>query len=72
MKTTWSVLILYENDDARQEAVHLCDQLVQRFWSRHEFDFSWWPFEQLREEAAAHEAGPVRRRRRKPDEPYNR
>jgi hypothetical protein len=57
MKTTWSVLILYENDEVRQEAVHFCDRLVQRFWSRHEFDFSWLPFLQLRDASAGPEAG---------------
>jgi len=57
MKTTWSVLILYENDAARQEAVQFCDRLVQRFWARHEFDFSWWPILQLKEPGSGPEAG---------------
>ncbi|HVV00921.1 MAG TPA: hypothetical protein VHH88_06130 [Verrucomicrobiae bacterium] len=56
MKTTWSVVILHEDDATRAEAVEFCDRLVQRFWSSHEFDFSWWPFSKLRAGPDASEA----------------
>jgi hypothetical protein len=42
MKGTWSVVVIYENEEARDAAVQFCDRLVERFWSQCEFDVSWW------------------------------
>jgi hypothetical protein len=55
-KAAWSVLVAYEDAAAREQAVNFCDQLVQRFWTRFEFDVSWWSFDMLQQETAATEA----------------
>jgi hypothetical protein len=56
MKTTCSVVVLYEDPPVREIAVDFCDHLVRRFWDKCGFEVSWWSFAQLRELAAAREA----------------
>jgi hypothetical protein len=55
-KAVWSVVVVYEDPAARQQAMDFCDQLVNRFWARFEFDVSWWSFGMLQQEPAATEA----------------
>jgi hypothetical protein len=55
-KAAWSVVVVYEDATARERAVDFCDQLVQRFWARFEFDVGWWSFGMLQQEPAATEA----------------
>jgi len=52
-RTAWSVLVIYEDAASREQAVDFCDQLVKRFWTRFEFDVSWWSFDLLRQELMA-------------------
>ena len=58
MKATWSVVILFEDTNTRQKAVEFCDQLVERFWSRCEFQMTWMSFSALADPAAARDAYP--------------
>lgn len=44
---TWSVTVLYDRPEARQCATRACDRLLQRFWSRIEFDLTWWSLQEL-------------------------
>ncbi len=55
-KATRPVVVIYEDDVAREAAVTFCDQLVQRFWSLCGFDISWWSFQLLAEGRASQEA----------------
>ena len=41
-KETWTVVVVYEDTTTRERAMAVCDQLVKRFWSKVEFEFSWW------------------------------
>jgi hypothetical protein len=43
------VLVLFDDDAARKEAVKLCDGLIHRFWQDHEFEVSWCSFGSLRD-----------------------
>ena len=54
-RTAWSVLVIYEDVASREQAVDFCDQLVKRFWTRFEFDVSWWSFDLLQQEPVATE-----------------
>ena len=56
MKATWSVAVVYEDEQTREAAVDFCDHLVERFWAKGGFDVSWWSFSQLREPLSAREA----------------
>jgi hypothetical protein len=56
VKTAWSVVVIYEDITAREQAVDFCDQLVRRFWARFEFDVSWWSFALLEKATVALEA----------------
>src|SRR4051794_19309588 len=56
MKTVWSVVIVHEDKATREAAVKFCDCLVERFWSQHEFELSWWSFAQLDESSGFKEA----------------
>ena len=47
---------MYEDAAARERAVTFCDQLVSRFWTKCDFDVSWWPFALLDQAMAAKEA----------------
>jgi hypothetical protein len=55
-KAAWSVVVVYEDSAGREQAVDFCDQLVQRFLARFEFDVSWWSFGLLQKDAVAMEA----------------
>jgi hypothetical protein len=55
-KATWSVVVVYEDAAARERAVDFCDQLVERFWAKCDFEVSWWPFATLEETSSAEEA----------------
>ena len=55
-KASWSVLVIYEDDAACDRAVGFCDQLVDRFWAKCDFEVSWWPFTLLKETVSAREA----------------
>lgn len=56
MNAKWSVLALYQDVAARQEAVKFCDLLVQRFWPQTSFDLDWREWENLHDSAAAQQA----------------
>ncbi len=49
----WSVLVLYDDAATRQQALKVCDHLVQNFWSGIEFEFHWWRTDFLEEAAMA-------------------
>jgi hypothetical protein len=55
-KATWSVVVVYEDAAAREQAVTFCDQLVGRFWEKCEFDVSWWSFALLEQPPATEES----------------
>jgi hypothetical protein len=55
VKSTWSVLVLYENAQAREEAVEFCDQLVERFWAKFGFNVDWCSFEALEDRKSSEE-----------------
>ena len=55
-KADWSVAVVYEDSAARERAVDFCDQLVQRFWGRFEFEVNWWSFQALQEHGMALDA----------------
>ncbi|MCS7091104.1 MAG: hypothetical protein RMN51_10035 [Verrucomicrobiota bacterium] len=44
---TWWITVLYDCAEARQCAARACDSLLRRFWSRIEFDLTWWAFQEL-------------------------
>jgi hypothetical protein len=46
-KSTSPVLVLFENDAARNQAVKFCDELIHRFWSQHEIEVTWCSFGSL-------------------------
>jgi hypothetical protein len=56
MKATWSVVMVYEDNEAREAALAFCDRLVERFWKQFGFDTSWWSFEMLQEADGARTA----------------
>jgi hypothetical protein len=56
-KATNSVLVIYQDDQAREEAVKFCDDLIERFWADYEFDVNWWSFDLLQEARMARDAG---------------
>jgi hypothetical protein len=56
MKTTSSVVVVYEGEMTREVAVSFCDHLVERFWNRCGFDVSWWSFGQLESQRSALQA----------------
>jgi hypothetical protein len=49
----WSVVVVYEDTDLRQQAVNFCNSLVDRFWQRQSFELNWWSFSQLGESHTA-------------------
>ena len=55
-KRTWSVVVIYEDAAAREEAVKFCDLLIERFWASYGFEVGWWSFASLEDEGAAREA----------------
>jgi hypothetical protein len=56
MKTTLSVVVVYEDTATRERAIQYCDTLVEKFWSQCGFEVSWCSAEALREEEEAREA----------------
>lgn len=56
MKSTWSVVAVYESSEERKTAMEFCDRLVERFWSRFSFEISWLSYEKLVEQAHAEAA----------------
>jgi hypothetical protein len=52
IKTAAQVVIVYEDNGTRDEALKFFDQLVKRFWSRCEFDLAWVSFSDLDSEAS--------------------
>jgi hypothetical protein len=56
VKSTWSVVVVFENADARETAVSFCDSLVKRFWTRCGFDVAWWSYDLLNDSAPAESA----------------
>jgi hypothetical protein len=46
------ILVICENNDCRADAVSFCDRLVQRFWSKCEFDMQWLSFGDLDDQSA--------------------
>ena len=55
-KETWPVVVVYEDNRAREEAVRFCDELVKRYWASHDFEVSWCSFETLGETVPALDA----------------
>ena len=55
-KPAWCVVVVYEDDAARERAVAFCDQLVGRYWAQLEFNVGWWSFAQLEEASIAKDA----------------
>lgn len=49
VKSTWSVLVVYENEQTREAAVSFCDRLVERFWAKCGFDVNWCSHDDLEE-----------------------
>jgi hypothetical protein len=47
MKTSSPIIVIYENNECRGDAVSFCDSLVKRFWSTCEFDITWLSFADL-------------------------
>ena len=42
MKKMWSIVVIYDAPDTREQAMHACDHLVQRFWAESELEVTWW------------------------------
>ena len=60
-KVTPKVVVIFENDRARNDAVRFSDSLVERFWSKYDFEIGWWSYESLAEpQGARHAAEAVR------------
>jgi len=55
-KATSSVVVIYQEEQAREEAVKFCDLLIKRFWASHEFDVNWWSFDSLEDGRGARDA----------------
>jgi hypothetical protein len=54
VKEQCEILIVYEDAVTRAEAVRFCDSLVQKFWSKNNFQIEWCPFTDLQSEASSH------------------
>jgi hypothetical protein len=50
------MVILHESDKALAHARALCDHLMAKLWAELDIELHQWPFDQLREQAAAQEA----------------
>lgn len=55
-KAALSVVVIYEDSAAREQAVDFCDQLVNRFWAGFEFEVNWWSFSLIQSDRVAMEA----------------
>jgi hypothetical protein len=54
-KPTCSVVVVFEDGKARQEAVAFCDRMVERFWQDQELRVDWWDFNSLRDPGQVHD-----------------
>ena len=43
-----NVVVLFEDDRARLQSMQFCDALIERFWTRCEFQLKWWSFDLLK------------------------
>ena len=59
-KATWSVLVIHQDREARQGAVKFCDHLIEKFWSRSEFDVDWLSYDLLENPRFAKACGQIR------------
>lgn len=50
------VAVVYEDDQTRDRAVHLCDQMAEELEAEVQFDFTWWKFHFLRDPILAGQA----------------
>ena len=50
------VVVIFEDDATRTEAVKFCDELVHRFWTQYGFEMTWWSFTPLAEARTARDA----------------
>jgi hypothetical protein len=55
-RRAWSVVVVYEDPESRQEAVRFCDQLVGEMWGQNGLEVGWWSFASLAEAMLAGEA----------------
>src|SRR5438093_7917820 len=55
-RATRPVIVVYEDLAAQKEAVEFCNHLVDRFWTRYEFELRWLSFNLLDEERLARQA----------------
>jgi hypothetical protein len=53
VKEQCEVLIIYEDAKRRAEAVRFCDALVEKFWSKNNFQIEWCPFADLQSKTSA-------------------
>ena len=56
MKTNLSVVVIYDDDASREQAVQVCDHLMGRFWADRQLDLDWWSCAQMGELVASSEA----------------
>ena len=57
MKTTWPIVVVYEDDRVKQKAVEFCDELLKRFWAEGGVDIDWLEVERLEHPKTARVAG---------------
>ena len=55
-KAKWSVVVLFENADARDKAVAFCDRLVEQFMKGLVVEVNWWGFGDLMDTDAARQS----------------
>jgi hypothetical protein len=48
MKTSWSMMVIFDKEESRQRAVDVCDHLIKRFWNDCGFDVCWWSCAELK------------------------
>jgi hypothetical protein len=53
VKERCEILIVYEDAATRAEAVRFCDSLVQKFWSKNNFQIEWCPFADIKSKVSA-------------------
>jgi hypothetical protein len=57
MSPNWLLLVVYEDEAARERAVQFCNSLVDRFWKDLSFDISWCVSSELLDPAGTKKAG---------------
>jgi hypothetical protein len=55
-KLTWAVVVIFEDTFSRESGVKFCEHLMEKFWSRHEFDVSWWSYADVADARTGHKA----------------